>query len=460
MIKMIISRYRELDRVRRLYLGFGVALFIIFSAVVSGIFVARINNLGKTYAEYTRNEIVQIKKDFLKDTVTNTIKEVEKIKDRQEGILKNKISRIIGYLNEHPDLDLESMISYLSEPDNSYLLDIVIEDETGQVVYLSPEGLPPVDKLLEEKTIEFRQEYQYGQYRISLLILKDTVKKQVEEELREEIYREIYFQDAYMWVNQVVDYDGGDGYAIRLIHPNLKDTEGMPLSTDMEDIAGNRPYLEELEGINNDGELFFTYNFKKLDTDEIGEKLTYARLYKDYDWVLAMGVYYDTIDAYYESAREASEDEIRTSVGILVGTGILIVLIGLVLFMILEEKYFKMSNKELKEELATDELTDAKSRRAGMKKLKDKFQEFQREGGQYALLMMDLDDFKNINDNYGHDVGDKVLYEIVKNIKASIRDSDTIYRWGGEEFVMLLEGLEPENLDLFMEKVLCAVEES
>lgn len=56
----------------------------------------------------------------------------------------------------------------------------------------------------------------------------------------------------------------------------------------------------------------------------------------------------------------------------------------------------------------------------------------------FCLLLIDIDDFKHINDTYGHGVGDKVLVEFVKNIKRSIRSSDEIYRWGGEEFLVAI----------------------
>ncbi|MCR3956144.1 MAG: diguanylate cyclase [Gudongella sp.] len=457
MFKRILQRYRELDQVRKRYLGFGATLFLVFAIIVSGIFMERIYSLGETYAEYTRNEIINIKKDFLKDTVANTIQAVDKIRSRQEGILASKLDRIIGYFEAYPELGLEEFDTYFSQPDNSNLLDIVIEDASGNVVFSSPEGLPPSERIREEEIVEFSREHQYGQYRISLFVLRETVKGQIEQELREKIYREIYFQEAYIWVNEVLDYNGGEGYARRLIHPNLKDTEGIYLSTSMEDVEGNLPYLEELEGINKDGEVYFTYNFKKYENDETGEKLTYARLYEDYDWILAMGIYYDTIDAYYESAREASEREVRASMAVLLGSGLVILIIGMGWFLILEERYFRMSNRNLKEELASDELTSAKSRRAGMQKLKEKFNRFSTRGGDCALLLMDLDDFKHINDSYGHDAGDRVLVEVVNSIKESLRESDTIYRWGGEEFVILLDGINPETIQTVISKVLAAV---
>lgn len=457
MFKQVLQRYRDLDQVRKRYLGFGAALFLVFAIIVSGLFAERIYSLGETYADYTRNEIINIKKAFLKDTVANTIQAVDKIRSRQEGILETKLDRIIGYFQAYPDLDLEDMERYFSLPDNSHLLDIVIEDDTGNVVFSSPQGLPSSERIMEDEIVEFSRDLQYGGYRIHLFVLRSTVKGQIEQELREKVYREIYFQEAYIWVNEVLDYNGGDDYARRLIHPNLKETEGVLLSTNTEDIAGKLPYLEELEGIRENGEVFFKYNFKKLESDEISEKLSYARLYEDYDWIIAMGIYYDTIDAYYESAKEASEREVRTSMLVLLGTGLAILFVGMGGFLVLEERYFRMSNRELREELAMDELTSARSRRAGMQKLKEKFSRFKSSGGDCALLLMDLDDFKHINDTYGHDMGDRVLVEVVNSIKDSIRETDNIYRWGGEEFVILLDGIDADSIQTVMSKILAAV---
>lgn len=62
-----------------------------------------------------------------------------------------------------------------------------------------------------------------------------------------------------------------------------------------------------------------------------------------------------------------------------------------------------------------------------------------------SLIMFDIDNFKNVNDTYGHDVGDKVLIALVDAVSDLLRESDTFARWGGEEFVVLL----PEtDLDL------------
>ncbi|MDP5206509.1 diguanylate cyclase, partial [Alishewanella sp. SMS9] len=64
-----------------------------------------------------------------------------------------------------------------------------------------------------------------------------------------------------------------------------------------------------------------------------------------------------------------------------------------------------------------------------------------RSGAQTALLCVDLDEFKNINDTAGHPIGDKLLQMVAKRLESSVREGDTIARWGGDEFVVLLEGL-------------------
>lgn len=74
---------------------------------------------------------------------------------------------------------------------------------------------------------------------------------------------------------------------------------------------GARPYLKELEGVKKDGEIFFTYHFKKKTEDRIAEKLTYAKLYKRYNWIIAFGMHQEDMAAYVRRAEEASEGIIR-----------------------------------------------------------------------------------------------------------------------------------------------------
>ncbi|MBE0568407.1 MAG: diguanylate cyclase [Deltaproteobacteria bacterium] len=67
-----------------------------------------------------------------------------------------------------------------------------------------------------------------------------------------------------------------------------------------------------------------------------------------------------------------------------------------------------------------------------------------RHGWGLAVLFIDIDEFKKINDSYGHDLGDKVLREVANRLKSFVRDEDIVSRWGGDEFVCLLFEVQQE----------------
>ncbi len=91
------------------------------------------------------------------------------------------------------------------------------------------------------------------------------------------------------------------------------------------------------------------------------------------------------------------------------------------------------------EELAnTDPLTGLLNRRGMTGRLAHEMNRLQREGRKFALLHIDLDHFKSINDRFGHAAGDTVLEQVAKCLKANIRNYDACARWGGEEFLIAL----------------------
>ena len=86
----------------------------------------------------------------------------------------------------------------------------------------------------------------------------------------------------------------------------------------------------------------------------------------------------------------------------------------------------------------TDPLTQCYNRRYFSEKLEREIDLARRAGRTFSLLMYDIDHFKKINDNYGHDVGDTVLVMVAGLMKKRIRKVDILCRWGGEEFLILL----------------------
>ncbi len=89
----------------------------------------------------------------------------------------------------------------------------------------------------------------------------------------------------------------------------------------------------------------------------------------------------------------------------------------------------------------TDFLTGARNRRSFFKEINEYIEECKDSGENFAVAMIDIDKFKNINDTYGHDIGDVAIKELVRIITESIKGSDVVARFGGEEFCVLLKDI-------------------
>lgn len=97
-----------------------------------------------------------------------------------------------------------------------------------------------------------------------------------------------------------------------------------------------------------------------------------------------------------------------------------------------------LREKKLLEEISyTDGLTNINNRRCIDNKLIEEFDRAHRYGRSLAVILLDIDFFKQVNDQYGHDVGDKVLISIADILKTRVRNSDTVGRFGGEEFLII-----------------------
>ncbi|HHT00307.1 MAG TPA: GGDEF domain-containing protein, partial [Thiomicrospira sp.] len=106
-----------------------------------------------------------------------------------------------------------------------------------------------------------------------------------------------------------------------------------------------------------------------------------------------------------------------------------------------EERYRKLATRDI--------VTGALNRYAFQEQLKRTIAHARRVNKHFALLFLDLDHFKDVNDNYGHDIGDKLLQEVAKRVLFCIREEDVLARLGGDEFVLLfteVNGLEMKPL--------------
>ncbi len=113
----------------------------------------------------------------------------------------------------------------------------------------------------------------------------------------------------------------------------------------------------------------------------------------------------------------------------------------------------KIYNKKLESLAAYDSLTSLHNRRTFNDFFDKSLKQFKRDRIPKSIIFFDLDDFKLVNDNYGHLVGDDVLKRIAAILKLQIRDSDSIARWGGEEFLILLNNSDLEQTFNIAEKL-------
>ena len=120
--------------------------------------------------------------------------------------------------------------------------------------------------------------------------------------------------------------------------------------------------------------------------------------------------------------------------------------------------YINLENYKLKILSTIDKLTGTNTRKHFEQEYNKIFDDARKNQRTFAVLMLDIDSFKEINDTYGHRKGDEVLSEIGKNLKNSIRSTDLVARYGGEEFVIILKNITEEEAMKIGEKIRVNIE--
>lgn len=155
---------------------------------------------------------------------------------------------------------------------------------------------------------------------------------------------------------------------------------------------------------------------------------------------------------------------------ILMLAGVLMVMIGAVIFFLYQRvrktnEKLREANEQLEFHAVRDPLTGLYNRRSFVDMMKSRVILPDGERREDALenpdclILMDIDHFKNINDNYGHAAGDAVLVEVARRLRGSVRDSDMVLRWGGEEFLIYSPRTNPAQLKHLVDRILRSIGE-
>jgi diguanylate cyclase (GGDEF)-like protein len=111
--------------------------------------------------------------------------------------------------------------------------------------------------------------------------------------------------------------------------------------------------------------------------------------------------------------------------------------------------YFRVASmtaeKKMEKLASTDQMTRLYNRRKMREVMETEKIRFSRSSAPFLLVLTDIDHFKKVNDSYGHDCGDYVLQQISKLMKKVLREQDTVCRWGGEEFLLMLPDTDYEG---------------
>lgn len=172
--------------------------------------------------------------------------------------------------------------------------------------------------------------------------------------------------------------------------------------------------------------------------DYIGQKINKPPLYPRTVSIIAAVVY---LAFYYIAACfDPIYDVSKWNAGRIFFTGnTLFVLVYIIFFMENYKKIVTGTEKQLEEAAGRDELTRMENRRS-MQERFDGLPDSMRPDGEVGIAILDIDDFKQVNDTYGHDAGDMILHDVAAKIRSVESDQIHTCRWGGEEFLILSVG--------------------
>jgi diguanylate cyclase (GGDEF)-like protein len=139
-------------------------------------------------------------------------------------------------------------------------------------------------------------------------------------------------------------------------------------------------------------------------------------------------------------------DEVDALQEVLVLLGWIISILSMIISLVLAQSIVKAKNaaEALQEAALHDSLTGLPNRNLFFDRIDKMWKQSVRYQRHFAIAFIDLDDFKEVNDTYGHDVGDLLLKELGRSFQEGVRASDTIARFGGDEFLAILDGVDDE----------------
>nr|WP_322016395.1 cache domain-containing protein [Clostridium butyricum] len=253
-----------------------IIICIIFMIFFLFCYVYNIKKVHEISLKELNDTIIELKENRLKEIIDRTIQEI----DIEREFILEESSKSLQFFSDNIDsvqldnIDFEnkeSLKNFFSPYIKLYSkLEILIWNKSSnELIYTNNIKINAKTLENEKQFMDYINGYKVNRYIqknnniIALCISDDSIENDVKSRIKDRIRNTNLSSNGYIWINEVLNYNGGDDYAIRLVHPNLVETEGEKLSTNIKDIKGNLPYLTELQGIKKNGEVLYDYYFKK-----------------------------------------------------------------------------------------------------------------------------------------------------------------------------------------------------
>lgn len=275
------------------------------------------------------NEIViDTQKKRIKEIVDRTINDIELEEKRVINTKEKEIEEIsLLFESFSQDLETDKIVNLVQKVGNKFDKNskvklIIWNGASKSIEYSNDKNIKDSKDINKEDILKYTQD-NYVLRKVknignSKLLILGVCQSDIDDRVKQIAIKKIrdtkLDEGGYIWVNEILNYNGGDNYAKRLVHPNLIDREGEFLSTNMKDSKGRMPYLKELEDIKAKGESYNEYNFKKVNSNNVSLKLSYAKLYPKYNWVIATGVHLDDLQNYNKKYNQEYAEKFKKQV--------------------------------------------------------------------------------------------------------------------------------------------------
>lgn len=447
-----------MNLIKNKYRFSAITIVLTIFLIITSFYIISFCKIKAIYSSQTEETILDIKKTFISDTINNLIYEINNEKSNNTSVYNSILNRRYNLINSWNNLSYSIYLDNIynlfeNSSDNDFWTIILYDSETNEILY-SKSDLD-LDTITMENITTYLSSYKTinrDDINGFLGISKNYIDNLTKNNILNKVKNLNFNNNSYITINEILDYNGGDNYAKVLINPKTQALIGQTISSNILDINGIDIYSQELNELNKYGEAFYTSSLNILDEDP-SERLVYSKLFKDFNWIISMHIYLDDLQTYILNINETSGNIAFKTASLAIIFLILFIILCFLILYIIEKKYLRHSRNILESEVNKDELTGAISRRGGVLELNKAFNYFKLKRSDIGIMMFDIDKFKTINDTFGHNVGDIVLKEVTKALTYSIRDSDVLIRWGGDEFIVIFYGLKKENALFIGEKI-------